>query len=362
MRGRPKLFTSYEADASIFPTNLQRGLVAGGLLLLICMPFNIPLISGAVPESWPILSDIPILKDGIPFVRFLGDANWIRPMTEVFIFAIAALGLNILTGVGGQVSLGHSFFMGAGACTAAVLGGATGSRFWGLGLPIWIWLPAAGVVAALIGILVSPTAVKLRGLYLGIVTLGLVFIGVHLSRVFPQIAGDTESGRKYPEFDLKVWKEEDPLLAISSADSETGFFGLNQFEVDDKQKIYLFCLFVLIGMAFLAKNIMRSRTGRALQAIRDRDIAAEVMGVNEAKYKRVAFAISSFYAGIAGALFGSFLIVRQLPWQSRGQPIRHLLGCGVHRDLADRWRWHGLGRVDGHVFRRDLARGGQEVH
>jgi len=307
MRGRPKLFTSYEADAAIFPTTLQRWLVGFGVLVLFLMPFDVPLISGPVPDSWPVLSKIPILNDGLPFVRFLGDANWIRPMTEVFIFGVAALGLNILTGMGGQVSLGHSFFMGAGACTAAVLGGAEGGRFWGMGLPVWIWLPAAGVVAALIGIVVSPTAVKLRGLYLGIVTLGLVFIGVHLSRVWPQIAGDTESGRKYPEFDLKLWKEEEPLLAVSSADTETGWFGLNQFEVDDKQKIYMFCLIVLIGMAFLAKNIMRSRTGRALQAIRDRDIAAEVMGVNEAKYKRIAFAISSFYAGIAGALFGSFL-------------------------------------------------------
>ena len=158
MRGRPKLFTSYEADAAIFPTGMQRWLAATGVLVMILMPFDIPLISGPVPESWPLLSDIPVLKNGLPFVRFLGDGNWIRPMTEVLIFAVAALGLNILTGMGGQVSLGHAFFMGAGACTAAVLGGATDSRFWGLGLPIWIWLPAAGVVAALIGIIVSPTA------------------------------------------------------------------------------------------------------------------------------------------------------------------------------------------------------------
>jgi len=307
MYGRPKLFTSYESDASIFPTSLQRWLAFTGFLVLVLMPFNIPLISGAIPDSWPILSDIPILKDGVPFVRFLGDANWIRPMTEVFIFGIAALGMTILTGMGGQVSLGHAFFMGAGACTAAVLGGAEGGRFWGMGLPIWIWLPAAGIVAAAIGIIVSPTAVKLRGLYLAIVTLGLVFIGVHLSRVWPQIAGDTESGRRYPEFDLKIWKEENPLLTVSSESTETGFFGLNSFEISEEQKTYLFCLLAVIGMGLLAKNIMRSRTGRALQAIRDRDIAAEVMGVNEAKYKRIAFAISSFYAGIAGALFGSFL-------------------------------------------------------
>ncbi len=320
MQGRPKLFTSYEADAAIFPTNLQKVMVGFLLFILFVMPFEIPFFSAPVPRAfpadWPLIGDrytilgqIPILKDGIPLARFLGDNAWIRPMTEVFIFAVAALGLNILAGVAGQVSLGHAFFMGAGACTAVVLGGGASEDplRWGLDLPIWIWLPAAGVSAALIGIIVSPTAVRLRGLYLGIVTLGLVFIGIHLSRVFPQIAGDTESGRRYPEFDIRLWKEETPLVNVSSSDSVAGFFGLNRFDVSTEQKVYLFTLVVAIVMTLLAKNIGRSRTGRALQAIRDRDIAAEVMGVDEAKYKRIAFAISSFYAGIAGAMYASFL-------------------------------------------------------
>ena len=318
MQGRPKLFTSYEADASIFPTLTQRWLVAAGLIILFLMPFDVPFISGPVPrafpESWPlignrytVLGQIPILQDGLPFVRFLGDGNWIRPMTEVFIFGIAALGLNMLSGVAGQVSLGHAFFMGIGAYTAAVLGGEQGGRFWGLGLPIWIWLPAAGIMATLVGIIVSPTAIKLRGLYLGIVTLGLVFIGVHFARVFPEIAGDTESGRNYPELDLKLWKEETPLVNVTSEDTTTGILGLNVFEVSTEQKTYFFMLILLVVMTLLSKNIVRTRTGRALQAVRDRDIAAEVMGVNEARYKMIAFALSSFYAGIAGALYGSFL-------------------------------------------------------
>ena len=318
MQGRPKLFTSYAADAAIFPTTTQKWLAGGFALILLIMPFDIPGISGPVPrafpESWPIignrftiLGQIPIINEGIPFVRFLGDPAWLRPMTEVFIFIVAALGLNLLAGVAGQVSLGHAFFMGAGACTAAVVGGDGGGQFWGWGLPIWVWLPASGIVAAAVGVLVSPVAVRLRGLYLGIVTLGLVFIGIHLSRVFPQIAGDTESGRRYPELDIKLWQEETPLINISSEDSVAGWFGLNRFDVSTEQKVYLFTLIVALVMTVLAKNIGRSRTGRALQAIRDRDIAAEVMGVNEAKYKRIAFALSSGYAGIAGALFGSFL-------------------------------------------------------
>jgi branched-chain amino acid transport system permease protein len=318
VRGRPKLFTSYEADASIFPTTTQKVMVGIGLLILFLLPFDIPFISGPVPRSFPddwallggrytVLGQIPVLNEGIPLVRFIGDSNWLRPMTEVLIIAIAALGLNILAGVAGQVSLGHAFFMGVGASAAAVVGGESSDRLWGWGMPIWVWLPAAGIVAATVGIIVSPIAVKLRGLYLGIVTLGLVFIGIHLARVFPEISGDTEAGRRYPEFDIRLWKEEDPLVNVSSDDTVTGLLGLNTFEVSDRQKTYFFCLVVLIVMAVFAKNLIRTRTGRALQAIRDRDIAAEVMGVNEKKYKMMAFAISSFYAGIGGAMFASFV-------------------------------------------------------
>ena len=96
-------------------------------------------------------------------------------------------------------------------------------------------------------------------------------------------------------------------MNISSEETVTGLFGLNRFEVSGDQKVYLFTLIVAIVMTVIAKNIVRSRTGRAFQAIRDRDIAAEVMGVPEVKYKLIAFALSSFYAGIAGALFASFL-------------------------------------------------------
>jgi branched-chain amino acid transport system permease protein len=326
---RPKLFTSYEADAAIFPTWTQRILVLLAILVLFLMPFEIPFISAPVPrafpDSWPIiggrytiLGQIPILNDGLPFARFLGDAKWLRTMTEVFIFAIAALGLNLLSGLAGQVSLGHAFFMGVGAYTAAVMGGQSRveeidgemvTTLWGWGLPIWMWLPAAGIVAAFLGILVSPAAVRVRGLYLAIVTLGLVFIGIHLSRTVDFIAGDTESGRRFPEFDISLWRVEEgeaPLIAVSSADSVTGILGLNTFVVTDRQKVYFFCLVLLLVMTLLAKNLARSRTGRAFQAIRDRDVAAEVMGVPEFKYKMIAFALSSFYAGIAGALLASF--------------------------------------------------------
>lgn len=295
--GRPLLRTSYEQDAAIFPTITQKVLAASAVLAFVLMALDAPVLS-SIPKS------------------LLGN-TWLSPVTVTLTFAIAALGLNILVGVTGQVSLGHAFFMGTGAYTAVALGGE-GDEWQacvpfhdnlglldsqgecGLGLPIWLWLPLAGVVAALIGIIVSPAAVKVRGLYLAIVTVGLVFIGLHLGRMLPEYAGDFESGRKWPTLDLRLWKEEDPLVAFSD---DGKWFGL--IELSEEQKTFFLILAIVLLMTWLAKNLVRSRTGRALQAIRDRDVAAEVMGVPEFKYKRIGFAISSFYAGIAGALFAS---------------------------------------------------------
>jgi branched-chain amino acid transport system permease protein len=170
-----------------------------------------------------------------------------------------------------------------------------------LDLPIWIWLPGAGIGAALVGILVSPVAVRLRGLYLAIVTLGLVFVGIHMGNTNwgKKIAGDPGLGRDFPTFDIQLWKEEPPLIDIS----HDGHW--LWFDVSDTQKQYLFLAVLLLVFILIAKNIARTRTGRALQAIRDRDIAAEVMGVPEFKYKMTAFAASSFLAGVGGILFAS---------------------------------------------------------
>ncbi|MEM7274728.1 MAG: branched-chain amino acid ABC transporter permease [Actinomycetota bacterium] len=296
--GRPMMRTSYEQDSAILPTNTQRVAAVLGVLALILMALGAP-----------ILSTIP---------RFLFGNTWINPVSATLTFAVAALGINILVGVAGQVSLGHAFFMGTGAYSAVMLGGE-GEGGWqacipfhdnlgllerqgecGLGLPIWIWLPVSGLVAAAIGVLVSPAAVKVRGLYLAIVTVGLVFIGLHLGRMLPEWAGDFESGRKWPSLDIRVWKEETPLVHMTE---DGKWFGL--IHLAEEQKQFFFLLGIVIVMLIAAKNLLRTRTGRALQAIRDRDVAAEVMGVPEFKYKRMAFAISSFYAGIGGALFAS---------------------------------------------------------
>ena len=282
MRGRPNLYISYESESQLMPTLTKKIALSLFLLVLVLMAFDLPVI------------------DQIPFVRFLGDNVWLRLVNRTLCFAIAALGLNILMGLAGQISIGHTFFGGVGAYTAVLVGGKSSANLWGWGLPMWVWLPAAGVVAALVGIAVAPAAVRVRGLYLGIVTLGLVFIGLHLSRVFPEIAGPGGLGRKWPRLEFRLWKEEAPLVDFSR-DGHWFWCDINK-----NQKTYLFLLAIVIVMAWAAANLARSRTGRALQAIRDRDIAAEIMGVPEYRYKTTAFAISSFYAGIGGAVFASF--------------------------------------------------------
>jgi branched-chain amino acid transport system permease protein len=278
MRGRPLLHTSYASDQAILNSTTKRIMAAVGLVVAVLLPFG-----------------------KVPLLGFMGSPAWQLVLTQVLIFAIGALGLNILTGLCGQVSLGHAFFLGVGAYAAAILGAPESAGLWGMGLPIWIWLPGAGIAAALVGIIVSPAAVRLRGLYLGIVTLGLVFLGEHIFRNLEFIAGSPGLGRSFPSLDMRVWKEEEPLVNMSSSSE---IFGIR---ITENQKSFLFILILLLIFMVGAKNLARTRTGRALQAIRDRDIAAEVMGVPEARYKLIAFAISSFAAGVAGALLAAVI-------------------------------------------------------
>lgn len=286
MRGRPLLYTSYEADQSMLNTTTKKVVLGVFLTFLFLLPFT-----GGAESSGERFFDF-----SIPFVGFLSSNDYLQLLATVCVFAIGALGLNLLTGVAGQVSLGHSFFMGVGAYTAVWLGAPEGPLL-GLGLPIWIWLPAAGIVPAIIGVIVGPTAVRVRGLYLAIVTLGLVFIGEYVFRNWRSLTGGSQAGRSFQELDVRLWKEETPLIEI----------GQDGDWVSTNGKGFLMMLVFLIIFTVLAKNLQRTRVGRAFQAIRDRDVAAEVMGVNEFRYKLLAFGISSFYAGIAGALLTAFL-------------------------------------------------------
>jgi branched-chain amino acid transport system permease protein len=219
---------------------------------------------------------------------FAMNAGQLTTAAFVVIAAIGALGLGVLTGYAGQVSLGHAFFLGIGAYTAAVLGGNDH-------LTAAIWLPAAGLVAALCGALIGPTALRLRGLYLAIVTIGLVFIGQDVWSNVSAISGGP-GGRLFPpvtfgSFDFSVGQQ----LKLG---------GL----VIDHNGLYYYLALIILALAMLyVWNLSRSRPGRAMQAVREREVAAAVMGVNLARTKVSAFAISSFLAGISGALYASYL-------------------------------------------------------
>ncbi len=264
MRGRPQLYTSYEADSALLNTPAKRLGVGALVALGLFGPF--------------------VFADDILLILATG-----------FAASLGAIGLNLLTGYAGQVSLGHAFFLGLGAFTAAVLGGdPDNTRLVGYGLDMVVWLPASGVVAALAGLLVSPAAVRLRGLYLAVVTLGLVFLGEHVFKEARSLTGGVGIGRPAAEAKLfgYSFNQDGSLLGM----------GMN-----GAQKLYLLMLVLLVVGAIVGRNLARSKIGRAFSAVRDRDIAAEVIGVNLVRTKALAFMISSFYAGIAGALLASIV-------------------------------------------------------
>jgi branched-chain amino acid transport system permease protein len=200
------------------------------------------------------------------------------------IAAIGAIGLNLLTGYTGQVSLGHAFFLAVGAYAAVYVGGD-------LGLPLPLWLLGGALAGGLIGALIGPFALRLRGNYLAIVTLGLVFVGEHIWRNADGLTG----GNNGTAVDAEA--------SIGPLDfGELSFAG----QAFSFQQGYFWLIWGLVALvALVAKNITRTRPGRAMQAVRDRDLAAEVIGVSLARYKIGAFAISSALAGMAGALYGS---------------------------------------------------------
>jgi branched-chain amino acid transport system permease protein len=257
-RGRPELYTAYAADQAMLNTPGKRSGVGVIVAVAVLAPFLLP-------------RDLTLL------------------LSTAFIFAIGAIGLNLVTGYAGQVSLGHAFFVGLGAFTAAYVGGPETATLRGLELEMWVWLPAAGLVAAFVGFLVAPLAARVRGLYLAILTLGLVFIGEHLFKELRSFTGGPQVGRRAAR----------PIIFGFDLSARHTILGV---DLTGQQVYYLFCLLMLIVLAVAARNLARSKLGRAFAAVRDRDIAAEVMGVPLTRTKVLAFTISSFYAGICGAL------------------------------------------------------------
>ena len=193
--------------------------------------------------------------------------------TLVMIYSIALLGLNILTGFNGQISLGHGAFYAIGAyCTAILIDQA--------GMPYWATLPISGAVCLLVGFLFGLPALRLEGLYLALATFAL---GVSL----PQLL-------KYHHFEKWTGGVQGIVIAKPNAPFD--------LPLKPDQWLYFFTLAVALVMFALAWNLLRGRVGRALVAIRDQHVAAEAMGVNNAIYKSLAFGVSAMFTGVAGAL------------------------------------------------------------
>ena len=193
--------------------------------------------------------------------------------TQVYIYAIALLGLNILTGYNGQISLGHGAFYAIGAYTTAIM-----IDKWKIGYG-WT-IPTAGILCLVIGFLFGRPALRLEGLYLALATFSLALAVPQILKYFEHWTGGSQG--------IVLSKPKAPWRLPLSED----------------QWLYFLTLVILVVLFLLARNLLKSRTGRAIVAIRDNHIAAEAMGINSALYKSVVFGVSAAYTGVAGALSG----------------------------------------------------------
>src|ERR1700732_1477786 len=242
--------TSYEADQAVFPIRQDRFLVVVALLIAFIV---VPLLAN---EYWLLTIMIPFL-----------------------VFSLAALGLNILTGYAGQLSLGTGGFMAVGAfATHKLTTALTDLNI----VPVFL---IAGLITALVGLLFGFPSLRIKGFYLAVATLAAQFFLIWMFNKFPWFYNYSASGVISA-----------PPRAIFGHVYVTGA------EADPRAK-YLFVLTVVAVLALVAKNLVRGRIGRSWMAIRDMDIAAELIGIRPLPTKLLAFAVSSFYCGIAGAMW-----------------------------------------------------------
>jgi branched-chain amino acid transport system permease protein len=229
---------SYSEDVTIFRTGTQKFLLAVLILVLLTAP-----------------------------IWFGG--YWLTVANLIGITIISVTGLNILTGYCGQLSIGHAGFMSVGAYTSAILT----SRF---GVPFLAALLCAGFLAGAVGMIFGIPSLRVKGFYLAISTIAAQFI--------------------------IIWVAKHWTLTGGAAGMEVMPASILGFEIKTPTEKYYLVLAITIIAIFVAKNIVRTRVGRAFVAIRDNDLAAEVMGINLFRYKLTAFFIGCFYAGIAGSL------------------------------------------------------------
>src|ERR1700745_1631474 len=238
--------TTYAADTTIFPTTTSRNFAIAGIALAC-------------------------------FAPMVFSNYWLSISIQIGIFAIAALGLNILVGFTGQISIGHAAFFLLGAFTSAYISNNAP-------IPVFFAIPLAGVITALVVLIFGVPAARLKGLYLVIATLAAQYILLDFFSRAEWFSGGSVPARCNP-------------------------FSIFGFTLrGDRQYFYVVLAYVLVSY-LLVTNLMRSRDGRARVAIRDHYLTAEIMGINLAKYRTLSFGLAAFFAGISGALYAHYQLV-----------------------------------------------------
>jgi branched-chain amino acid transport system permease protein len=225
---------------------------------------------GLTPGAWRwiVALVVIVLVAALPF----GLSKYhVFELTMVMIYAIAVLGLNILTGYNGQISLGHGGFFAAGAYTAAILM----HRY---GVPYWATVPPAGLICFVLGVMFGLPALRFEGPYLALVTVAMALATPQLLKYFDNWTGGQQG--------INLVKPMPP----------------EWLGIDRDRWLYLLVLAVLLVAIRIAANMLNGRTGRAFVAIRDHPIAAAAMGIDTARYKTLAFGTSTLFTGVAGAL------------------------------------------------------------
>jgi branched-chain amino acid transport system permease protein len=222
-------------------------------------------------------------------------AFWLQTGLFAISAAIGAIGLQLLVGVTGQLSLAHAFFLAVGAYGYCFLAGGEKvgggiEAVSGAQLPTWLAMILAVLLAGVAGALFSPIAGRLRGIYLGLASIGLVFIGQHILFNAKGITGGF-NGRDAKPFSL---------FGFSFSDTHPASFNVFGVPYGGLERLWYLGLVLLAIAWWYARNVAQSRPGRAMQTIRDSEIAAAVMGVNVPVYRAAAFTVSSMYAGLAG--------------------------------------------------------------